>query len=160
MHLILSQNGIIISVSRKKLDSFKLKLRQFVYHLKKDVFVSENSAIMIILAFCLILTYSAINSMSRNWTLTERLASEKKDLELLQVEIDALSLENEYYKSAEYQELSARRHADKILPGENMVYLPENSDYAKNKHKAATIVGKTEELSNVDKWLKFLFPKT
>lgn len=96
--------------------------------------------------------------MSRNWTLSERLSSEKKSLELLEVELDTLELENAYYKTEEYQELAARRFANKQLAGEKMVYLPENSEAAKNKYQ--TVATKTHEktYSNLDKWVHFLFP--
>ena len=96
--------------------------------------------------------------MSRNWTLSERLSAERKSLELLEVEIDTLELENAYYKTEEYQELAARRLANKQLAGEKMVYLPENSEAAKNKYQ--TVATKTSEktYSNFEKWIHFLFP--
>ena len=97
--------------------------------------------------------------MSRNWQLSERLASEKKQLELLQVEIDTLELENAYYDTDEFKELSARRLAGKQLPGEKLVYLSANSDQAKNKHAPVVVKITAKEKSNFEKWLAFLFPK-
>ncbi len=147
-------------MSRNKLDSLKIKARRLIYRLKHDVFVAENTALILAVVFCSVLTFNSINAMSRNWRLTERLGEENRELQLLTVEVDTLELENEYYRSDEYQELSARKLANKQLPGEHMVYLPANSDYAKNKHAQATI-GKTEqETPNLRKWLNFLFPNT
>lgn len=145
-------------MSRNKFDSFKIKLRRFLYYLKHDVFVVENTALIAAVVICLVLTYNSINSMSRNWNLSEKLASDNKDLQLLQVEIETLELENDYYKTDEYQELSARKLANKQLPGENLVYLPANSDYAKNKHAATLVTIEESEASNFDKWMRFLFP--
>lgn len=96
--------------------------------------------------------------MSRNWELSERLNTEKKSLELLKVEVELAELENEYYKSEEYQELSARKYMNKKLPGENMVYLPENSEEAKNKYKDVEPETKEKTYSNFEKWMNFLFP--
>lgn len=88
----------------------------------------------------------------------ERLGEEKRTLQLLSVEVDTLELENDYYRTEEFQELSARKLANKKLPGENLVYLPANSEYAKNKHTQVTIEKTDKELPNFNKWLKFLFP--
>ena len=98
--------------------------------------------------------------MSRNWELTERLAAEKKSLELISVEVETAELENEYLKTSEYQELLARKYLDKKMPGENMVIMPENSEEAKNKHlENGTDAPQGEkEYSNLDKWMMYLFP--
>lgn len=146
-------------MSRNKIDSFKLKTKRFIYHVKNDLVSTENIILAVAVLICLVLTINSISSMSRNWQLSERLASEKQTLKLLEVEIETLELENSYYASAEYQELAARKLANKKLPGENLVYLPENSDAAKNKHKQATVKVITREPSNFEKWMNFLFPK-
>jgi len=146
-------------VSRNKLDYFKLYLRRLIYHVKNDLFSSENALLTIAVIICLILTSNSIVAMSRNWQLSERLASEKKQLELLRVEIDTLELENAYYDTDEFKELSARRLAGKQLPGEKLVYLGANSDQAKYKHTPAVVKVTTKEKSNFEKWLAFLFPK-
>ena len=98
--------------------------------------------------------------MSRNWELNERLNTEQKTLDYLKVEIETAELENEYYKTEEYQELAARRLADKQLPGEKMVGLEENTEVAKNKHlkKNAAVETEKKEYSNIEKWMMFLLP--
>ena len=76
------------------------------------------------------------------------------------MEVEAAELENEYYKTNEYQELLARKYLDKKMPGENMVIMPENSEAAKTKYEV--IVAKAEETekeySNFEKWMMYLFP--
>ena len=119
----------------------------------------ENVVLFLAIILCLVWTYQSIMAMSRNWSLSERLIAERKELELLSVENEAAELENEYYRSNEYQELIARKYLDKQLAGEKMVVLPENSVEAKNKHRQ---VEKHDEVksdySNMEKWLNFLFP--
>ena len=147
-------------MSRNKLDSFKLKARRLAYKLRHDVFVAENTALILAVIFCLVLTFNSINAMSRNWTLMERLGEENRKLQLISIEVDTLELENDYYRTEEYQELAARKLANKQFPGEHMIYLPQNSDYAKKKHTEATVAKTEQEMSNFRKWLKFLFPNT
>lgn len=84
----------------------------------------------------------------------------QREKALLELEVETLELENEYYASAEYQELAARKYQNKMLPGETMIYLPDNSEHAMNKHKMQdnnepTITA--NEMSNLEQWLMFLF---
>ena len=67
-------------------------------------------------------------------------------------------LENEYYNSAEYQELMARKLANKQLSGEHMVYLPENSEEAKNKHTVIAKANTEKSYTTFEKWMMYLFP--
>lgn len=139
-----------------KLDT---KLRRFSYKLRHDFLTVENVVLVLAIVLCLMWTFQSIMAMSRNWNLTERLATERRNLELLNVEVEAAELENEYYNTEEYQELMARKHLDKQWAGENMVVMPENSETAKNKHKEVVAMQEEKSYSNFEKWMMFLFPE-
>lgn len=134
------------------------KLRRLKYKLKHDFLTIENVVFAVAVVMCLTWTYQSVKAMTRNFELTERLNREKKNLELLTVEVETAELENEYIKSDEYQELLARKNANKQLPGEHMVYLPENSEEAKNKHKVAVAKKEEKDYSNFEKWMMYLMP--
>lgn len=140
------------------MNSLKLKWRRLKFKLKRDFLSVENVVLLLAVFLCLMWTYQSIMAMSRNWALTERLATEKKTLELLSVEVEAAELENEYYKTDEYQELLARKYLDKKLPGENMVIMPTNSDNATNQHKTVVTTKQDRTYSNFEKWMMYLFP--
>ena len=100
-----------------------------------------------------------IMAMNRSWQLSETLTRERSKLELLQVEVDTLALENEYYQTSEYQELMARKLLDKKLPGENLVVMPKNSEQALTKHEVVEAAPvEEEEKSNFEQWMMYLFP--
>ena len=141
--------------------SIKTNLRRLKFKLKHDFLTVENVVLAVAIVLCLAWTYQSIAAMSRNWELSEKLTTERKELELAKLEVEMMELENEYYKTNEYQELMARRNMDKKLPGENMVVLPENSEGAKNKHKEDKTGAKQEDekYSNFDKWMMYLFPR-
>lgn len=143
------------------MSNIKTKLRQFRYWLKHDLFVFDNVVILIAFAFCLAWTWGSISAMSRNWSLAQEITNRRHELALLELEVETLELENEYYASAEYQELAARKYQNKILPGETLVYLPENSYAARTKHghDTTTAAVTTAEASNLAQWLQFLFGK-
>ena len=97
--------------------------------------------------------------MSRNWVLAQELMNREREKALLELEVETLELENEYYLSKEYQELAARKYQGKMLPGETMVYLSKNSE---STDLSSSGVGPTPSVtttatSNFEQWLKFLF---
>lgn len=128
------------------------------YKVRHDFLSVENVVLLFAIVLCLVWTYQSITAMSRNWELSERLTTERKNLELVNIEVEAAELENEYYRTEEYQELMARKVLDKKMPGENMVVLPENSEEARNKHKAEEVEITERTYSNFEKWMMFLFP--
>lgn len=141
--------------------SVKNSLRRVKFKLKHDFLTVENVVLILAVILCLTWTYQSIAAMSRNWELSERLTAERKELELVSIEVEAAELANEYYKSDEYQELMARRNLDKKASGENMVVMPENSEMAKNKHKEepkAAVALEQQEYTNFEKWMMYLLP--
>ncbi len=142
------------------MNDFQTKKRRAQYWLKHNLLVFDNIIIFIAVALCLIWTWGTISAMSRNWMLAQELSNKQREKALLELEVETLELENEYYLSEEYQDYAARKYRNKISPGETMVYLPENSDTAKNKHKdetQETEILPAENASNFSQWMKFLF---
>ena len=140
------------------MNKIKTQIRRLRYKLKHDYLTVENVVLVLAIVLCLVWTYQSITAMSRNWELTEQIVTRKKELELLSAEVEAVELENEYYKTNEYQEILARKYLDKKGSGENMVALPENSENAKNKHKGSKQKRKEKEYTNFEKWMMYLFP--
>lgn len=137
-----------------------MKLRRFKYNFRHEFLTVENVFLFIAIAICLVCTYRSIEAMNRNWELSEKLNSAQKNLELKKIEVETAELENAYYSSDEYQELAARKFANKQLDGENMVYMPANTEEAKNKHadENAKKVEETKEYSNFEQWMMYLWP--
>ncbi|MDO4526919.1 MAG: hypothetical protein Q4B87_02390 [Candidatus Saccharibacteria bacterium] len=137
-----------------------VKLRRFKYNFRHEFLTVENVFLFIAIAICLVCTYRSIEAMNRNWELSEKLNSAQKNLELKKIEVETAELENAYYSSDEYQELAARKFANKQLDGENMVYMPANTEEAKNKHadENAKKVEETKEYSNFEQWMMYLWP--
>ncbi len=138
----------------------RTKLRKAVYWTKHNLLVFDNVILIIAGVFCLIWTWGSISSMSRNWSLAQQLLNKQREKALLELEVETLELENEYYASTEYQELAARKYQGKMLAGETMIYLPANSEAARNKHRelvASEETTATSEMTNFQQWMAFLF---
>ncbi len=155
----------ITGAKKVAMEKLKTKFRQFGYKLKHDYLTPEAVVLFVAIILCLFWTYQSVVSMTRSWELTERITNARKELELISLEVEASELENEYYASDEYQELQARKLANKEISGENMVILPENSEAAKNKHsetttEITTTTTEEKEYMNIEKWLMYLFPSS
>lgn len=140
--------------------STRTKIRRFLYKLKHDLISFDGIAFGIVIILTLAWTWGAISSLSRNWQLAQMVESKKRELAVMRLEVENSELENAYYKSAEYQELAARVKQNKLIDGETLVYLPDNSESAKAKHQQSTIateVADTTVPSNFSQWLAFLF---
>lgn len=133
-------------------------IRRINYKIKHDFLMVENIVLFLAIALCLVWAYQTIVAMSKNWELAESLSDKNRELELLSIETEALALENEYYKTDEYQEILARKYLNKKIPGENMVVMPENSESAKNKHKTTKDSMEEKSYTNFEKWMMYLFP--
>ncbi len=138
------------------LEKVKTWFRRLGYYTKKDILTLNNILFAIAFILCLTWTYRSIESMSRNWFLEEKLKTRQLEQTKLQLEVDTLRLEQEYYKTNEYKELMARKKSGKMLPGESMVILPKNSDAAINKYNEEPIEIPSYR-SNFSQWLDFLF---
>ncbi|MBQ6510553.1 hypothetical protein IJI94_01130 [Candidatus Saccharibacteria bacterium] len=138
------------------MSKIKTSARRFLFKLKHEYLIADNIILFAAVALSALFTFYSVTAMSRNWELANRVTTADRNRTLLKLEVETMELENEYYKSKEYQELAARHFQNKKLEGENMVYLPSNSDYAKNKHNNNTTVAQ-QTPSNFAQWMRFLF---
>jgi len=138
------------------MERIKTSFRRLKLRIKRG-FSRERIFFSLAVLACLAWTFSAISAMSRNWELEQRLVAKRYERDILQLEIESLELENRYYASEEYQELAARARQNKIGEGETLIYLPDNSDYAKHKHDGVTVEEAIEEPANYEQWFTFIF---
>lgn len=143
------------------MSEFRTKLRKAQYWVRNELFTFERVVLVVAAICCLAWTWGSIDAMTRNWSLAQELMSRQREKAILELEVETLELENEYYASPEYQELAARKYQGKMLAGETMIYLPDNSEAARNKHKASNSAEDTDitttTLSNIEQWMMFLF---
>jgi hypothetical protein len=140
------------------MDRLRTRIRQFIYRTKKDYLTLNNVVLVGALVFGMSWVWASVTTMSRNWELEKKMEARQLHLAKLELEIANMELEQEYYRTAEYQELMARAKQGKMLPGETMVILPKNSKVAKEKYDLAEATT-VEEQSNFEIWMSFLFPR-
>lgn len=145
--------------SRSRKERLEAKIRRVKAKLRQEILVPERLVLLSIPFLLLVWLIGSISSLTRNWSLQQEIVEKETEKAYLELQVDNYELENQYYASEEYQELSARKLQNKKLAGETLVYLPKNSELARSKHREVTKeenITKNER-SNFDQWMNFLF---
>ncbi len=109
--------------------------------------------LMVVIAAVAVWMAMVIQVLNNNYKLQRQVDNAKLDSQMLELENQNLRLEQLYYRTDEYMELSARSLLGKALPGEHLVVLPRVSHASKAKRSGGVVATK----SNFDQWLDFLF---
>lgn len=103
--------------------------------------------------------WSTIEAIQRNFKLQQQVDALSQQIAVQELENKSQSLQNKYYQSPEYLELSARERLNKTAPGESVVILPPNTAQpAPEVDVQASDVPITSR-SNFAQWMYFLFGK-
>ena len=137
--------------------NIKSKFRRATYRAKTTYLRPENIILISALVLCLVWVVSAISTMTKNWEVQRSLESARLTATRLELEIEMAKLNQEYYRTEEYQELIARSTLNKMSEGETLVLLPKNSTRAENKHTEESAGPNSAPQSNFSEWLRFLF---
>jgi len=105
--------------------------------------------------------WGTIAQMQTNFAAQKAVDDQKRELQLTELEVATLKYQQNYYKSDEYKELSARQNLGLVLPGEKVLVLPPNSQAVKDAdaadEKRETVrVQQTVTGTNLEQWLQFL----
>ncbi len=134
-----------------------LQLRRLIYHVKHRYLTLNSVVIAIAAVIALGWAWGSVSVMQRNYALQRSLDAKQRNLTLMELEVEMLGYEKQYYASAEYQELSAREHLGLANKGEKVLLLPPNSQEAKQYgEKASATTPKAAPPSNTEQWLDFL----
>ncbi|MCL2173790.1 hypothetical protein FWH58_00595 [Candidatus Saccharibacteria bacterium] len=113
----------------------------------------NNTVLLIALMLALSWAWSTINVLAKNYDLERQVEQARLDTDIMKLQNENLRLEQAYYQTPEYLELSARTLLNKAQPGEHLVILPRVENATSTTATAVTVV----EKSNFEQWMDFLF---
>lgn len=119
----------------------------------KKLWGDGRGVVLIVIVATVLFLAMTIQVLNNNYTLQRQIDNAKLDNQIAELENQNLKLEQEYYKTSEYQELSARALLGKAQPGEHLVLLPKVAKTATSSNDGQARTAK----SNMDQWLDFLF---
>lgn len=106
------------------------------------------------------LGWNTISAMQRNYRLQQKYDQLQAEVELQELQNQNLRYNIAYLKTDDYLELAARDKFSRALPGETMVYLPNQAKANQAPVAKSTVAKKPEEpkgwRGNLRSWLQFL----
>ena len=96
------------------------KISLFLRRLNDPRFVGQ----LIFVVVVLLVSWSGVKSIQTNYGLQKQITALNQQNSLQQLQNDNLALQNQYYNSSQYLELSARQNFGLAAPGEKEVIVP------------------------------------
>ena len=106
---------------QQKLKTIKQNALTFVLKFGDIRFTGQ----VIFVALVLLITWSGVKTIQTNYTLQKKISILKQQNNLQKLQNQNTALKNDYLKSDQYLELSARQNFGLAAPGEKMVVVPE-----------------------------------
>lgn len=137
------------------------KISQKVQEAAPAVFDVRVIGIVMFLVVALMITWSGVHVIDKNYTLQQQIAELQQKNEIEQLKNETAALQNKYYESNEYVELEARKTLGLAAPGETVWVVPKEVAL---KHtvpprttEAPQVKQSAEKQSNFSAWMDFLF---
>ena len=134
-----------------------INIRKIHYLLKHRYLTMNNAVIAVAFIIAASWAWGAVDRMQRNYALTQEIVYKQRQAELIDLEAKNLEFQNNYYRSSEYQELAIREKLGLASPGEKVLVLPPNTDWAKSSEEPGEPELTQSEPSNFAQWLDFMF---
>ncbi len=136
------------------------QLRRLLYRLKNQYATTNNAVVFVAFFIAISWAWGSVSVMQRNYKLQREIDSKERQATLMTLENERLKYEKKYYESDEYKEMAVRQRLGLVMPGENVVILPANSDAAKQwdaSQQTKQAANKPlEKPSNFETWMTFL----
>ena len=127
---------------------------QYFYHRSQHYVTLNNGVLLIAAVIVLASVWNTVETLQYNFILQQRVDHMKQEIAVAEVEAETLKLQQQYLKSAEYQELTARAKLGKSSEGEKVIILPPQAKQEKNNQQSQVL---RIEKSNMTKWMQFFF---
>lgn len=137
--------------------------KQFEYYVARmqDVqFLGQFAFVIIVL----LISWSGVKSIQTNYALQKEIVGLKQQNDLQNLENENIRLGNDYLKSDQYLELSARENFGLAAQGEKQVVVPEAVALAKTEGvvvPGSQVVEQTDiKRNNFEAWVDFFLHRT
>ncbi len=103
--------------------------------------------------------WSTVAAIQRNFELQQQVDVLAQQIAVQELENKSQALQNKYYATNEYLELSARERLGKAAPGEKLLILPPNTVGTVPEEQNVAPESPIASRSNFAQWIYFLFSK-
>lgn len=105
-----------------QIQTYTKKVSDFVQRLSDVRFAGQVLFVIIVL----LISWSGIKTIQTNYNLQKQISTLKQQNDIQKLKNTNLALQNEYFNSNQYLELSARQNFGLAAPGEKEIIVPQN----------------------------------
>lgn len=116
----------------------------------------QNGTIVAAFLIALGWTWGTVQTLQKNFAYQQEVDLLRETVELDALRNQNLKFQQEYYRSPEYLELSAREKLGKANPGERLIILPDSRGIVDNVG-VSDDQPSTARASNLSQWVRFFF---
>jgi cell division protein FtsB len=106
---------------RARLEPYLQIVRQYVLSLR-DV---RNVGLLVFTVIVLLISWSGVKSIQTNYGLQKQISKLQQENDVAKLQNQNLQLQNNYYQTNQYEELSARQNLGLGMPGETELLVPK-----------------------------------
>lgn len=116
---------------------------------------------VVFVVIVLLISWSGIKTIQTNYGLQKEISGLKQENSVQELQNNNLELQNEYFKSSQYLELSARQNFGLAAPGEKEVIVPEQValsytvDLPSEKNQTEAAQKQPAYQRNFESWMDF-----
>ncbi len=121
----------------------------------------RNVNLMFFLIISLGITWQTVDQISLNYDLEQESRTIEQEIELLRIQKDTQELQNEFFRTEYYQDLSARDRLGLIGDGESLVILEQSSLEQTTERISSSFqddqatVEQAEQPTPLEEWVRF-----
>jgi cell division protein FtsB len=145
-----------------KIKNYKNIIDSYVRRFNDVRFLGQIVFVVIVL----LISWSGIKSIQTNYNLQKQITTIKQQNELQKLQNENLGLQNQYYNSKQYLELSARQNFGLADPGEKEIIVPASvaMGYTINvpmvSSQSVAVARQSAQQHNVESWINFFLHRT
>lgn len=117
----------------------------------------QNGALALGLLIALSWSWGTVSTLQKNFQLQQEVDTLQQEVELADLQNQNLKFQQNYLRSNEFLELTAREKLGKAAKGEKLVILPDSSGVRDQVTVAKTPDRTLVKPSNFSQWVQFFF---
>lgn len=131
-----------------------------MYHLLhryRHYLTIQNGTIIVAFLISMGWVWGTVQTLQKNFTYQQQVDALTQNVELERLRNENLEFQQQYFRSEEFLELSARQRLGKAAPGEKLIILPDSRNIVDTVTPGATSQTATVKSSNLAQWVRFFF---
>ena len=117
----------------------------------------QNGALALALLIALSWSWGTVTTLQKNFQLQQQVDSLDQDVQFADLQNQNLKFQQNYLRSDEFLELTAREKLGKVAPGEKVIVLPDSSAIRDMAGQESAAIPSSVKPSNFSQWMQFLF---